>query len=339
MDDKGSRGGSAPTLHDVAARAGVSVATVSRALNGLSVSDASLERVRAAAADLGYVANATARGLRNVRTMTMGAVFRRLESTTQLELLDALTATVEAEGYSLFVSTARGNDAHYDTLMRRMLERRVDAVFCVHPRGEAPSLKLYASARIPVMALLGRSTAFGTAPVVATSFRAAADAAVARLVELGHRKIAKIASAQGPGALAAVGAACKAAGLAFEMHMPPAAGFDPGAFLIANAEAAEPATAVIALYDHASRLREAAVALGLRVPGDLSICAIHHNAGADTVRGRSMSAIHVDFGRIGKTAAEDMLEWLGGSAPAERSKVEVATWVERATTGPPLARS
>ena len=53
------------TLHEVAARAGVSIATVSRALNGLAVSKANRTRVEAAARELGYVPNEAARTLRS----------------------------------------------------------------------------------------------------------------------------------------------------------------------------------------------------------------------------------------------------------------------------------
>lgn len=66
------------TLHDVAAAAGVSIATVSRALNGLPVSKDALRKVENAADQLGYVANEAARSLRSDRSMTMGLIFRRL---------------------------------------------------------------------------------------------------------------------------------------------------------------------------------------------------------------------------------------------------------------------
>src|SRR5580698_4212384 len=63
------------TLHQVAARAGVSIATASRALNGLAVSAPAQNRVRQAVAELGYVANEAARSLRSDRTLTMGLIF------------------------------------------------------------------------------------------------------------------------------------------------------------------------------------------------------------------------------------------------------------------------
>ena len=78
------------TLEDVARKAGVSIATASRALTGKSVGKANREKVEAAARALGYVANQAARSLRNVRTMTVGVVFDQLNSPLATELLDAL---------------------------------------------------------------------------------------------------------------------------------------------------------------------------------------------------------------------------------------------------------
>src|SRR5580704_9778041 len=128
------------TLREVARRAAVSTATVSRALNGLAVSPDSRERVMAAVAELGYVANQAARALRVERTMTIGVVFIELANALGIDLLDALSEAVEAKGYSLLMSTARGDVGRFDVLMRRFLERRVDALFCVAPKGAGESL-------------------------------------------------------------------------------------------------------------------------------------------------------------------------------------------------------
>src|SRR5262245_39616550 len=88
------------TLHDVAARAQVSIATVSRALNGLPVSPDNHERVHKAAEELGYVANEAARALRNERSHTMGLIFFDLRSELGIELLDPLSEWIEAAGYA-----------------------------------------------------------------------------------------------------------------------------------------------------------------------------------------------------------------------------------------------
>lgn len=69
------------TIRDVARRAGVSITTVSHALNGKgAIGEATRERVRAVAEEMGYVADAMARGLRSSRMDAIGLVFRSLDS-------------------------------------------------------------------------------------------------------------------------------------------------------------------------------------------------------------------------------------------------------------------
>ena len=82
------------TLYEVAARAGVSIATVSRALNGLPVSAVNGARVREAVEALGYVANEAARALRSDRTQTMGLIFFDLRNTLGIELVDAIGESI-----------------------------------------------------------------------------------------------------------------------------------------------------------------------------------------------------------------------------------------------------
>ena len=123
-----SAGGGRPkmkvTLHEVAARADVSIATVSRALNGLPVSEKNLARVREAVAELGYVANEAARALRSDRSMTMGIIFSDLRNNLGIDLLDALSDTLEEAGYSLLIATAKGEARRFDTLHGQALQGR-----------------------------------------------------------------------------------------------------------------------------------------------------------------------------------------------------------------------
>src|SRR5262249_3696571 len=207
-----------PTVHDVAARAGVSIATVSRALNGLPVTEPNLSNVTRAARELGYVANEAARGLRTDRTLTIGVIFPRLRAHAGLELLDAMAGAVEDRGYSLLVSTARGDGARYDLLMRRFLERRVDALVCVHPSGSGELVDAYRAAEVPMLALFGRPGAFKRLPLVTPSLSGAAGDVARRLVALGHRRVALVSRPERIGPLSAVCSALKKAGVTLDRH-------------------------------------------------------------------------------------------------------------------------
>src|SRR5262245_7457390 len=121
----------------------MSAATASRALRGLKVHRKYQGKAEAAAAELGYVLNESARSLRSVRTMTVGMVYHDLTSMLGMELLRAMAAGLDEIGYSLFVSTAQGKSDHFDQLVHRFLQRRVDALVCVHSDGTGAPLEGY----------------------------------------------------------------------------------------------------------------------------------------------------------------------------------------------------
>jgi len=204
------------TLHEVAARADVSIATVSRALNGLPVSADSLERVQKAASELGYVANAAARALRAERTMTLGMIFYDMQYVIDISLVDALTETVEAAGYSLLISTARGDPARYEILARRFLERRVDGLFCFRPRGDATILTACEAAGVPLLTLYPDPGPYGAAATVRPRFRTGAIALADRLYELGHRRMLVVSLGTQARIFATVARAAEARGFLVE---------------------------------------------------------------------------------------------------------------------------
>jgi LacI family transcriptional regulator, galactose operon repressor len=321
-----------PTLHDVAARAGVSIATVSRALNGLAVAEPNLSRVIRAAKELGYVANQAARGLRSDRTLTIGLIFPRLRAHAGLELLDAMAGAVDDRGYSLLVSTARGDDARYDLLMRRFLERRVDALVCVHPTGAGEMLDAYRSAEIPVLALYSRPGAFKRLPLVTPSLSGAAMPLARRLAELGHRRVALVSRPERLGPMSAVCSALKKVGVTLDRHT---AGGDPRdarEILPVLLGRRDPPTAVVAYYRHAVQIAGACRELGIEVPEELSLVSISDHTAESFPARKPFSALVVEPDPLGIAAGEAVLAWLDGAAPPSETRVEAGTWIERATT-------
>ncbi|GAA1203611.1 LacI family DNA-binding transcriptional regulator [Pseudonocardia alaniniphila] len=114
----------APTIIDVARRAGVSKSVVSRTLSGSGgVAAGTQERVRLAAAELGYVANAMARGMVARRTHTIGAFVRDASNPYYGHLLTAMQERAAARGYRVVTATGSGSFAVSDE--RRALETLV----------------------------------------------------------------------------------------------------------------------------------------------------------------------------------------------------------------------
>ena len=99
------------TIIDVARRAGVSVASTSRALNGLVASAETVQKVHAAAADLGYTADATARSLKLGRTQQLAYAVADIGNPVYVEMMGAIERVVAASDYRLVISSTGDADS------------------------------------------------------------------------------------------------------------------------------------------------------------------------------------------------------------------------------------
>lgn len=325
------------TLADVAARAGMSQATASRALRGLNVHKKYQGKAEAAATELGYVLNESARALRSVRTMTVGMVYHDLTSMLGMELLKSITAGLDEVGYSLFVSTAQGKDEHFDKLVHRFLQRRVDALVCVHSNGAGTALGGYAANNVPVMGLITKAGGYGKLPMVHPTVDGAAKACVARLQELGHGLVAVLSRGRAAMPMDSFMATAKAKKLKLVREEIDEAAFDAKALLKELMDRQPRPTAVVAFQAEATKLLEAATALKIKVPRDLSIVAIRDRSAFAPTVPTVFSTIHLDPRIMGELASDVLKSWLvEGVALTKDRAVEIGSWIERETTGPAL---
>jgi LacI family transcriptional regulator len=323
---------SRPSLHDVAARAHVSIATVSRALNGLPVSPVSHKRVHKAAAELGYVANQAARSLRSHRSHTMGLIFFDLRTTLGIELVDSLSESIEDAGYSLLISTARGDARRFELLMHRFLERRVDALFCIHARGEGETLERYRAANVPVLGVITSAGGFAELPLITPSIAEASAALAQHLEGLGHTRVALTPERAYRAHMATIEDALNARGMSVEELANSEVGGVGEVLARLTARRPRPSV-VIAPAAQAHALLTACAAAGVRVPDDLNIISLGRIGARDHQAGRPLSYLAIDPPRVGRAAGGAMLGWLAGVRPANRLRVQFGSFVARATTG------
>ena len=130
------------SIKDVAAEAGVSVATVSRVLNDHpSVSADARTRVLAAVEALGYRPNAVARSLRTDQTHTLGLVISDVMNPYFTELARSVEEEARALGYSVIIGNADERPDLQDHHVRTLLDRRIDGLL-VSPADEGSPLML-----------------------------------------------------------------------------------------------------------------------------------------------------------------------------------------------------
>ena len=190
---RGSRGGSRrPTLHDVAARAGVSKSLVSLALQGSpKVAPASREAILAAADELGYRPNRTASSLVRQRTHTIGVHILDLHNPVFAEILDGVQEAVRGHGYSTLLVTGNADPEVERTEITRLLESRIEGLVLIAHRLTDDDLAEIAR-EVPTVVVTWRTDGITGLDSVAGDDIAGARLAVDHLVALGHRRIAHV---------------------------------------------------------------------------------------------------------------------------------------------------
>ena len=186
-------------IRDVARLAGVSVASVSFALNGQpGVAEETRRRILAAAAELGYRANPQAQALRRGRTTTYGLVIRNFNNPFFLEVLSGAERAASEAGATLLLL-----DSHYSVDRERMHVREMAAQrlagLAIAPVGRGESVRLWQELRpgTPVVALNASVEGIGGVSRVYPDNAVGVDLAMRRLADLGHSSVAFLSAPRG----------------------------------------------------------------------------------------------------------------------------------------------
>src|SRR5579875_1210497 len=180
----------------VAKRAGVSTATVSRVIHGFpGVRHQTMARVRKAIEETNYVPNPNARSLRVGRTRLFGLIVSDVNNPFFPELIDAFESLATAHGIEVIFTHTNYELERLNSCIRRMIERSVDAIAIMTSEIDERSLRQTSRAGIPIV-LMNQRQLRGRYPNVlveyATGFREALD----HLLFLGHRNFGFIAGPQ-----------------------------------------------------------------------------------------------------------------------------------------------
>ncbi|QQQ63000.1 LacI family DNA-binding transcriptional regulator [Paenarthrobacter ureafaciens] len=176
-------------IKDVAERAGLSVATVSRALSGKgNVSASSRERARAAASELGFVLSYHASSLASGRTHNVGLVVPSVDRWFFSAVIEGASAALLEAGYDLTLYNIGGNPAHRHSVFNDfLLRKRVDAVIAVSLELSEDEIQKLLAVHRPLVGIGGPLP--GASTIRIDDFTVA-ERATNHLIGLGHRNIA-----------------------------------------------------------------------------------------------------------------------------------------------------
>ena len=214
-----------PTMADVAAFAGVSIAVVSYVLNGrdaeMRISQGTREAVLRAVEALGYRLNVSARELRTRRSQLLALAIHDIQNPFYTTLTVAVQDEAAAAGYDLIIYNTGHQAEREVAFVNLVLRRRVDGVltsaFSSGPEGFDPLVR----AGVPVVALSNVGAQLHPyIDYVVNDDRTASETAVRHLIELGHRCIGHLAGprslAIGRARLEGYRAALATAGIAYD---------------------------------------------------------------------------------------------------------------------------
>lgn len=180
------------TIGDVATKAGVSRATVSRVMNGLSTVDRAIaDRVHAAAKELNYTPSIAARSLALGRTHTVGFIVPDLTNPAFHGAMRGLSLAAGKENYRVLVGDTV-EQVEEEAIMAVESRRRCDALVLMAPRMPEEELQRLLPELAPVV-LLNRDAGNDASPLLGTDWASGIRDLVRHLVGLGHERIAYLA--------------------------------------------------------------------------------------------------------------------------------------------------
>ncbi|WP_214324550.1 LacI family DNA-binding transcriptional regulator [Nonomuraea sediminis] len=183
--------GDGPTINTIAERAGVSIASVSRVLNGLPTRQDTVRKVMAAAEELGYVRNAVARSLKSRRTHQVAFAMADIGNPAYLAMLRQIQPVLKAAGYRLMLHSTDAVVADEIDVLHSLGERYVDGLIMSPLRVTDAHLEMLAAARAPVV-IIGSVPEGTRVDNVRADSRTGVKLAINHLHTLGRRRIALV---------------------------------------------------------------------------------------------------------------------------------------------------
>jgi LacI family transcriptional regulator len=331
------------SLKHLAQSLGLSITTVSRALDGYSdVAPATRERVQAAAQAINYQPNSAARSLRRRKAeavaVTLPTEPGRFGPPTFLNMLAACGQRLAEEGLDLMLLPTAGRAEEMETYRRLLDGRRADAVIVVRTRLDDERVAFLKERGIPFVTH-GRTARSDEHAFIDGDGEAGFREAARHLASLGHRRIAHISAPQEltfahlrrKGWLAALDEVGSSEQLEYTARPTEAGGYEAAQWLM---QQSTPPTALLCATDSMaigalSALKEK----GLVAGRDIAVIG-HDNLPAAAFTDPPLSTMEIAAPDVGRQLAEMLIARLGGRESRELQTILPVRQVPRTTHGP-----
>jgi LacI family transcriptional regulator, galactose operon repressor len=342
-----TNGPSRMTIREIADLAGVSIATVSRVLNGRDdVADETRELVRRVVQEHGYTVSRSARGLSAGRTGLIGLLVPLVYPVYFSAIVSGAAEALYEHDMRVLLSPTGGEHDREVSLIDRLVHGETDGALIVLPEESSDELERLLDDGYHFVVVDPRLPLDDRIPSVSAAHMSGADQAMRHLLGLGHRRIAAIV---GPSGWVASDdrrrgyhAALAAAGILPDPALEAESDFEIGGGVRAAGQfldLADPPTAIFAFNDNlAIGAIQAARARGLRVPEDLSVVGFDDVEHA-TIVTPTLTTVRQPLAEMGRTAVSLLVRLLEHQR-FETLHVELGTrLVVRESTAPPRTLS
>ena len=334
------------TIREIADLAGVSIATVSRVVNGRGdVAPETRELVMRVIQERGYMTNRSARALSGGRTGHVGLTIPLMRGDYFAAILEGALEAVYEEDMQLVLYTTLHEHDREVSVLERLSDGATDGAIILLPLESSGELVALQESGFPFVVVDPRIRLDDGIPAVSAAHRAGALAATEHLLSLGHRRIGHIS---GPGGWAATTeriegyqSALAVAGVLPTSELIVEGNFEsPTGVAAANVllDLPDPPTAIFAANDNmAAGVLQVAHERGLKVPGDLSVVGFD-DADLATILSPGLTTVRQPLAELGRTGV-NLLTRMLQKQRVETLRVELATrLVVRESTGPPPER-
>jgi len=333
-----------PGILDVARRADVSGATVSRVFTGAdAVRPDTRARVLKAAQELGYIRDRMASGLHSRRSGSVGLIVPTIDNAIFSEMIQAFSHRLGEQEHTMLIASHDYDVSRERVLVRSLLERRIDGLALIGRDHDPAALQMLTRRELPVITLWNTGSVAGL-PCIGADNRAAGRRAAEHLLELGHRDVALLfpdtaGNDRAGDRLAGVHDALHRAGIEVPAHRRLLCPYDMLAakrLCVDLLMGHDRPDAIIGGNDViAIGALHAARRAGVDVPADLSVIGIGDFKGSAAVE-PGLTTVRLPARRIGTLGANALLGLLADPpVPPSVESVLDCAFVQRASTGAP----